>query len=133
MDGYNYTARSNHSKERRQDASQCVSLVYARKDPCPNSHNFQVWMHNPKDSEAMGSEREEYAMLRGKNALQCAMMLLYAQNQASPHGISYHTLKKPKLSHNLSSLRLRFLVFRISFLYLCFFIFSRRCRLTLMA
>jgi hypothetical protein len=93
----------------------------------------------------MGSEREEYAVLR-KKALQCAMMLLYARNQASPHGIAIlaaknrgwwyklsHARKKAKSSHNLSSLRLRFLVFRINFLYLCFFIFSRRCRLTLMA
>ena len=45
-------------------------------------------MHNPKDSKAMGSEREEYAMLGKKNALQCAMMLLYARNQASPHSIA---------------------------------------------
>ena len=38
---------------------------------------------------------------------------------------------EPLPNHNRSNLRLKFLVRRINFLYLCFFIFSFRCRFTL--
>ena len=76
-------AWSNHSKERRQDASQCVSLVYPEKTHVPT---FRPECIIPKNSKAMGSEREKHAMLTKKNAFQCAMMLLYARNQALPRG-----------------------------------------------